>query len=141
VDCGCLSWQALLHVTRDKEETDYSLEQYRSRPARVGESCETYRFPSGTVGFIAPGDAFTVCMAFDTRLRLTGVPQAVQTCCQVTADEDVTFTRHATGPYHDGVRFANGMMVTLQRLGPGVMGRVIDPLLSPRRVMHTAEVV
>jgi hypothetical protein len=73
---------------------DYSLEQYRSRPARVGERYETYRFPSDTVGFIAPGDAFTaVCMAYDTRLRLKGVPQAVQNCCQVTADEDATFTR------------------------------------------------
>jgi hypothetical protein len=121
---------------------DYSLEQYRSRPARVGESYETYRFPSGTVGFIAPGDAFTaVCMAYDTRLRLTGVPQAVRNCCQVTADEDVTFTRHETGPYHDGVRFANGAVMTLQRLGPGVVGHVIDALLSPRWAMHTAEVV
>jgi hypothetical protein len=38
---------------------DYSLEQYRSRPARVGESYLTHRFPSGTIGFIAPGDSRT----------------------------------------------------------------------------------
>ena len=46
---------------------DFSLELYRSRPARVGERYETPRFPSGTVGFIAPGDVSTaVCMAYDT---------------------------------------------------------------------------
>jgi len=65
---------------------DYSLELYRSRPAQVGESYETYRFPSGTVGFIAPGDASTaVCMAYDTRLRLERIPEAVRNACGVTA--------------------------------------------------------
>jgi hypothetical protein len=48
----------------------------------------------------------------------------------VTTDEDVTFTRRESGPHHDGVRFANGRMVTLQTLGPGVRGHVIDALLS-----------
>ena len=38
---------------------DFSLELYRSRPARVGERYETHRFPSSTVGFIAPGDCST----------------------------------------------------------------------------------
>ena len=121
---------------------DYSLEQYRSRPARVGESYETYRFPSGTVGFIAPGDAFTaVCMAYDTGLRLEGIPETVQSACGVTAEEDVTFTRLETGPCHDGVRFANGARVTLQRLGPSVKGYVIDALLSPRWAPEMAEVM
>jgi len=121
---------------------DYSLEQYRSRPARMGESYETHRFPSGTIGFIAPGDALTaVCMAYDTRLRLNGVPQAVQNRCQVTTDEDVTFTRRESGPHHDGVRFANGTMVTLQTLGPGVRGHVIDALLSHRWAKDIAEAI
>ena len=52
------------------------------------------RFPSGTVGFIAPGDVSTaVCMAYDTHLRLEGISQVVQNACGVMADEDVTFTR------------------------------------------------
>ena len=58
---------------------DYSLEVYRSRPAQEGESYETYRFASGSIGFIAPGDtAVAVCMASDTRLRLEGLPKSVQ---------------------------------------------------------------
>ena len=48
---------------------DYSLEAYRSRPAREGEHYTTHRFPSGAVGFIAPGDKVTaICMAYDTKL-------------------------------------------------------------------------
>jgi hypothetical protein len=121
---------------------DFSLELYRSRPARVGERYETHRFPSSTVGFIAPGDVSTaVCMAYDTRLRLEEIPETVQSACGVTAEEDVTFTRLETGPCHDGVRFANGARVTLQRLGPCVKGYVIDALLSPRWVPEMAEVM
>ena len=131
-------------LVSDKEETmcDFSLELYRSRPARVGERYETRRFPSGTVGFIAPGDVSTaVCMAYDTHLRLEGISQVVQNACGVMADEDVTFTRLEIGQFHDGVRFANGAQVTLQRLGPGVKGSVIDALLSPLWAPEMAEVL
>ena len=63
---------------------DFSLELYRSRPARVGERYETRRFPSGTVGFMAPGDcSIAVCTAYDTRLKLEGIPQAVRNACGV----------------------------------------------------------
>ncbi|MGO8843080.1 MAG: hypothetical protein ACLQF1_18715 [Methyloceanibacter sp.] len=122
---------------------DFSLELYRSRPARVGERYETPRFPSGTVGFIAPGDVSTaVCMAYDTHLRLEGISQVVQNACGVMADEDVTLTRLEIGQFHDGVRFANGAQVTLQRLGPGgVKGSVIDALLSPLWAPEMAEVL
>jgi hypothetical protein len=121
---------------------DYSLETYRSRPAQLGEKYETHRFESRSIGFVAPGDASTaVCMACDTKLRLEGIPEAVQTSLGVSANEDVTFTRLEDGPHHDGVRFANGKEVTLQKLGPGVKGYLYDALLSPRWIPETAEVV
>ncbi|MGA8435410.1 MAG: hypothetical protein WB713_11600, partial [Methyloceanibacter sp.] len=78
------------------------------------------------------GDVSTaVCMAYDTHLRLEGISQVVQNACGVMADEDVTFTRLEIGQFHDGVRFANGAQVTLQRLGPGVKGSVIDGSCRP----------
>ena len=49
---------------------------------------------------------------------------------RVSAIETVTFTRLERGPHHDGVRFTNGAEVTLQELGPGVMGYVDDLLSS-----------
>src|SRR6476620_6017329 len=83
---------------------DYSLEAYRSRPARLGERYETHRFESYSIGFIAPGDPSTaVCIAYDTKLRLEGIPEVVQRSLCVSANEDVTFTRLEGGPPHDGV--------------------------------------
>jgi hypothetical protein len=110
---------------------DYSLEAYRSRPARLGEKYETHLFESHSTGFIAPGDPSTaVCMECDMRLRLEGIPERVQRRKSVSADEDVTFTRIETGFHHDGVRFGNGAEVTLQELGPGVKGYLQDALSS-----------
>jgi hypothetical protein len=113
---------------------DYSLEAYRSRPAREGEQYVTHRFSSGTVGFIAPGDATTaVCMAYDTRLMLEDIPETSQTTLGVTAKEVVTFARLDSDFFQDGVRFANGAQILLQRLGPGVKASVVDALVAPHK--------
>jgi len=110
---------------------DYSLEVYRTRPAVTGERYETRRFPSGSVGFAAPGDAETaVCMACDTRLELAGIRPDLQQRLNVTQTVAVTFVRIEGGPYHDGVRFPSGAEVTLQQLGPGVSAVVIDNLTT-----------
>jgi hypothetical protein len=110
---------------------DYSLEAYRTRPARQGEHYKTHRFPSGTVGFIADGDTVTaICLAYDTKLNLDAIPQAVQEALGVQASEPVTFTRLETSLFQDGVRFANGAEVSLQRLGTGVKAYVVDALLT-----------
>ena len=111
---------------------DYSLEAYRSRPARLGERYETHRFESYSIGFVAPGDAsIAVCMAYDTKLRLEGIPEVVQRSLGVSVNEDVTFIRLEDSPHHDGVRFANGAELTVQKLGPGVKGYISDALLAP----------
>ena len=121
---------------------DYSLELYRSRPAQQGEQYRTHRFRTGSTGFIAPGDtSIAVCMACDMRLRLEGIPEIVQEIHRVSANEDVTFIRLDTGSYRDGVRFANGVMVHLQRLGPGVSAFVIDALLTPYRELEDAHAI
>lgn len=108
---------------------DYSLEAYRSTPARTGETYETHRFASGTVGFVAKGDRETaVCMSCDTRVTLENIPQPLQASLSISPRENVVFTRLEEGPHHDGVRFSNGAQVTLQRLGSGVSGTVTDAL-------------
>jgi hypothetical protein len=110
---------------------DYSLEAYRSRPARLGEKYETHLFESHSIGFVAPGDPSTaVCMECDMKLRLEGIPERVQRTKRVSANEDVTFTRIEKGFHHDGVRFSNSAEVTLQELGPGVKACLHDDLSS-----------
>ncbi|MCH8024378.1 MAG: hypothetical protein IIB43_06695 [Candidatus Marinimicrobia bacterium] len=59
---------------KEEEEKmcDYSLESYRSIPAREGERYIDERFDSGSIGFASPGDCSTaVCVQADTRLRLS----------------------------------------------------------------------
>jgi hypothetical protein len=110
---------------------DYSLEAYRSRPARLGEKYETHLFESHSIGFVAPGDSSTaVCMECDMKLRLEGIPERVQRTKRVSVNEDVTFTRIENGFHHDGVRFGNGAEVTLQELGLGVKAYLHDALSS-----------
>jgi hypothetical protein len=101
---------------------DYSLEIYQSRPARHGEEYISNRFPSGSVGFVSPGDqSIAICMACDSELKLSRIPRSVQTMADVGDSEVVTFTQ-IDGPMHrDSVRFRNGKVVTLQKLGPEVM--------------------
>ena len=113
---------------------DYSLEMYRSRPARAGEEYRTHRFSSGSIGFVAPDDEMTVvCMAYDTRIRLEGVPRTVLSAYGVTSPAEVVFIRKEIGAYQDAVRFASGQELTLQQLGAGVRARIIDAVWEPQR--------
>jgi hypothetical protein len=105
---------------------------YRSRPARVGEKYVSHRFPSGSIGFIAPGDADTaVCMACDTKLKLVNLPIHLRPRLDV-GEAVVTFAHIEGGPHHDGIRFANGDGVTLQQLGPNVEAYLVDALVEPQ---------
>lgn len=123
---------------------DYSLEAYRSRPARVGEEYVSHRFWSGSVGFVSPGDTQTaVCMACDTRLALSNVPQHIQELTGASERSEATFVHVAAGPYRDGVRFDNGREISLQQLGPGVKAWIADDVVRPEpkreTVAHTRE--
>lgn len=100
---------------------DYSLERYRSRPARAGERYVLIRFASGSNGFVSPGDCSTaVCVPYDTRMELAQIPTDLQDELGVGPREEVVFTQVDNGRYRDGVVFANGTPVSLQRLTPGI---------------------
>jgi hypothetical protein len=108
---------------------DYSLEHYQSRPAVEGEEYVSNRFPSGSIGFVVPGDqSVAVCMACDMRLRLAAIPAGLQSRLGVSETDRATFTQFSTGLYRDAVRFDNGQAVTLQELGTGVHVWVEDAL-------------
>lgn len=106
---------------------DYSLEIYASRPAREGEVYVTTRFPSGSIGLTAPGDCTTaVCVAFGTPLMLENLGGDLQDAINVMAVEKIVFTRLEDGLHHDGVKFANGRVLPLHRLGTGVLVSLVD---------------
>lgn len=121
---------------------DYSLEAYRSRPALAGERYAVHRFTSGSKGFVSPGNCTTaVCMAPDTRLRLTGIPEEMQVRYAIAGEEEVTFIRRDAGGYRDGVRFASGLELSLQRLPEGVSATIAVPLEQPLPELRVPELV
>ena len=107
---------------------DYSLEIYRSRPAVQGEQYTLHRFPSGTIGFVAPADCSTaVCMPAGARLRLEGLNGAVQRALGIGTTEVVEMIRlPIRGRIHrDGIRFADGREVLLQSLNVGATATLV----------------
>lgn len=120
---------------------DYSLEMYRTKPARAGERYVTTRFASGTMGIASAGDpAMPICVQCDTRLRLEGIPAELQRQFGVGPVEEVVFTHLDHGYFRDGVRFANGTEISLQRLPPGIDATVTMTLgqaATPFRTLQT----
>ena len=123
---------------------DYSLEMYQSRPARAGERYETHRFHSGSIGFVSPGALdVAVCMACDTELELERLPLPLQQALDIPEKAKATFVRLDLGPHHDGLRFANGAEISLQRLGPGVSAYMIETrhVAEPTKVREFADML
>ncbi len=109
---------------------DYSLEMYGSRPAREGELYVTTRFPSGSIGFAAPGNPrIPVCVQCDTRVVLTDIPFTMQATYGIGSEVKTIFAQRETGLYRDGLRLKDGRFVSLQDLQPGV-GAYIPTLLE-----------
>jgi hypothetical protein len=109
---------------------DYSLEMYGSRPAREGELYVSTRFPSGSIGFAAPGDPrIPVCVQCDTKVVLTDIPASMQRSYGIGAEVETLFAQRETGLYRDGLRLKDGRFVSLQELQPGV-GAYIPSLLE-----------
>lgn len=112
---------------------DYSLEMYQSRPAREGEEYVSIRFPSSSVGFVSPGDpSIAICMACDTKLKLSRIPEGVQAMANVGETEEVTFVQEECSIHRDCVRFNNGRVFTLQLLGPGVTAWLVPETVAWR---------
>ena len=118
---------------------DYSLEFYRSRPAREGERYVTTRFRSGSIGFGIEGDCTTpVCVPHDARLVLENLPTQIQKQTGEGESAEVTFTEVSYGRYRDGIRFSDGTVLSLQQLGTGVRAHVVDALIGRFEIKVTA---
>jgi hypothetical protein len=114
---------------------DYSLEMYGSQPARETERYVTTRFPSGSIGLTSPGDCGTaVCVQYDTKLTLEGIPRDLQACFGIGAVAEATFVSLELGAYRDGVKFGNGKCISLQQLNTGVGVTVTAELTLSERL-------
>ena len=117
---------------------DYSLAHFPNRLAVEGEQLMLCRVSSRTLG-LAPaqtglkqllfgGSRLAVCVPPGARLRLRDIPGYLQQSLDVGAVEEVTFVEKSLEAfaYRDGVRFANGREVLLQRLECGQRVEVLS---------------
>jgi len=131
---------------------DYSLAAFRSRLAVEGEELMVYRFPTGCLGLVSSRDPdvfgrefagrptrfepcefpCAVCIPYGARLVLRDIPNRLQRQLGAGAEESVIFIQ-MSGRYHDGVQFANGQQLLLQRLAEGQRADVLS--MSSGRVL------
>lgn len=118
-----------MNGSNSKENTsmcDYSLEMYRSRPARAGEKLTTHRFPSGSIGLTDPNNRdCAVCMTEGSTIQFSNLPIHMRQRLDVGTAK-ATFAYLEGGPHHDGVILENGEKYTLQQVGPNVEITFID---------------
>jgi hypothetical protein len=116
---------------------DYSLENVKSRPAKVGEKLRTQHFNTGTIGFAAPEDTKTaVCvlpgteLAFSTTIILGWfgwkagiVNHTTAIFRQVNKDNPRT--------HHDALEFPDGQVALLTDLFEGQEATVLQLPAQP----------
>ncbi|HLK49000.1 MAG TPA: hypothetical protein VKT49_12745 [Bryobacteraceae bacterium] len=116
--------------------------------AETGEELVMYRFPTGSLGMTSPSELemykpefhgwwssfdarqvpCAVCIPHGSQLRLSDIPERIQQKLGVGAEEEVTFIQLSAdvGRHRDGIRFANGQEILLQRMAEGQHARVLS---------------
>jgi hypothetical protein len=125
---------------------DYSLQNVKSRAARVGDKLTTRNFGTGTRGFAAPEDPTTaVCILPGTELAFSeeivvgaaGLSEprtlAFNTAIFRQVDKDQP-CRH-----HDAIEFPNGEMVLLTLLAEGQAATVLQLPAQPANAAEADE--
>jgi hypothetical protein len=119
---------------------DYSLENVKSRPAKVGDKLTTHNFNTGTRGFAAPEDSNTaVCVLPGTELAFV---TEVRCGRSGFSGSNVRAVNHTTAifrqmnkdkPYthHDALEFSDGQIVLLTDLFEGQEATVLQLPAQP----------
>ena len=133
---------------------DYSLAALRTRLGQENEELVIYRFPTGSLGMTTPAElemhkpefhgwwsAFdaarvpcAVCIPHGSTLWLRDIPERVRQKLGVGGEEQVTFIQMSAdaGRHRDGIRFANGQEILLQRLAEGLRARLVSMALAEK---------
>ena len=114
---------------------DYSLQNVKSRPAKVGEKLRTQHFNTGTIGFAAPEDSKTaVCVLPGTELALVQPMRFVWVEVVVLNHTTAIFRQvNKDNPrtHHDALEFPDGRMVLLTDLFEGQEATVLQLPAQP----------
>ena len=119
---------------------DYSLQNVKSRPARVGEKLRTQHFNTGTTGFAAPEDASTaVCVLPGTELAFASAircrPRGLFAWKPVVINHTTAIFRQVNKDnprtHHDALEFPDGQMVLLTDVFEGQEATVLQLPAQP----------
>jgi hypothetical protein len=127
---------------------DYSLQNVKSRAAKVGDKLTTKNFGAGTRGFAAPKDPTTaVCLLPGTEIAFSGpVKVAVSGLTfnsTKTAQSDTAIFRQVDKEspcrHHDAIEFPDGQMVLLTNLCEGQEAVVLQLPAQPKTAAEAEE--
>ena len=121
---------------------DYSLQNVRSRPAKVGDKLTTRDFGTGTRGFAAAEDAgVAVCVlpgtefAFSHPVTLTDHRFIVAWKMEILGHATAIFrqvNKNEPMKHHDALEFPDGRIVLLTRLSEGQEATVLQLPAQPK---------
>jgi hypothetical protein len=120
---------------------DYSLENVKARPAKIGEKLRTQHFNTGTIGFAAPEDTKTaVCvlpgteLAFASPVRCSVRGGLFGRMSKVVKHTTAIFRQvNKDNPrtHHDALEFPDGLMVLLTDVFEGQQATVLQLPAQP----------
>jgi hypothetical protein len=119
---------------------DYSLQNVRSRPVKVGDKLTTHDFGTGTRGFAAPEDCkMAVCVLPGTELAFADdvacLPTGLFRWNAKTANHRTAIFRQINkdkmAAHHDALEFSDGQIVNLTQLCEGQEATVLQLPAQP----------
>jgi len=120
---------------------DFSLQNVKSRSAKVGDKLTTHNFNSGTRGFAAPEDSSTaVCILPGTELAFSGEVTCAPTGffgwkpkrLNATTAIFRQINKDIPRAHHDALEFPDGMIVLLTDLNEGQEATVLQLPAQPK---------
>jgi hypothetical protein len=120
---------------------DFSLQAYKSRPAKVADKLVTKNFGSGTTGFCAEGEEdCAVCVLPGTEIAFVEPPKFGwssvfgQFKAEVTSQTAVFRQVRKDEPncHHDALEFPDGSVKLLTALAVGQKARVLQMPAAPK---------
>jgi hypothetical protein len=111
---------------------DYSLHNFKSRPAKVGDKLTNRTFPTGTRGFSAPEDpSVAVCLLPGTELSFVEEVAGFRLWpwSKVVKHKTAIFRQvNQKNPrtHHDALEFPDGQIVLLTFLHAGLQATVLQ---------------
>jgi hypothetical protein len=123
------------------EMCDYSLQNVKSRPAKIGDKLTTRNFGTGTRGFAASEDAnVAVCVLPGTELSFSSGVTCETTGLLPWRNKVIKHTtaifrqvnKQRVAAHHDALEFADGQIVLLTLLAEGQQATVLQLPAEPK---------